>query len=55
MQRPEVFASILHSEGHDVEFNPPDWDGRWDSIFINGIPLDGGHISLTLSITYHQY
>ena len=37
---PEVFASILHSEGCHVEFNPPDWDGRSDFIFIDGIPLD---------------
>ena len=41
MRWPEVYASILQTQGHHVEFDLPDWNGKWDSIFIDGIPLDG--------------
>ena len=41
MRWPEVYASILQTQGHHVVFDPPDWDGQWNSILIDGIPLDG--------------
>ena len=41
MRWPEVYASILQTQGHHVVFDPPDWDGRWNTILIDGIPLDG--------------
>ena len=40
MRWPEVYASILQTQGHQVVFDPPDWDGRWNFILIDGIPLD---------------
>ena len=52
MQWPEVYASILQSQGHHVEFDPPDWDGQWDLIFINGIPLDSEFYLIYLTISY---
>ena len=50
MRWPEVYASILQSEGHNVKFDPPDWDGRWESIFIDGIPLNGKFFKKRLSL-----
>ena len=36
-----MYASILQTQGNYVEFDPPDWDRRFESILIDGIPLDG--------------
>ena len=41
MRWPKVYASIFQTQGHHVVFDPPDWDGRWNSILIDGMPLDG--------------